>query len=144
MLCRVVTSSSNPSDASAPTVTGLVLREASTPACPSLLVAVDASPLPSHAVRCVWLGRHLPHRVRCLWLSLQSQLGLLLREAFGGNAVTTLVVTASPSSANRSATRYALRFGLKCRKIVNSSVGGAVLTPPPLQRTCVRVSEREG
>ena len=87
---------------------------------PRYLFTVD---LHSPYVDCAWNVLHY----LCV-SSLQSQLGLLLKEAFGGNSVCTLILTASPSSFSRSQTRATLQFGHKCRKLHNRSIS---CTLPP-------------
>ena len=49
----------------------------------------------------------------------QSKLTRLLRPSFGGNCLTTMILTASPSSYNIGETISTIRFGQRCRKVMN-------------------------
>ena len=49
----------------------------------------------------------------------QSKLTRLLRPSFGGNCLTTMILTASPSSYNIGETISTIRFGQRCRKVIN-------------------------
>lgn len=51
--------------------------------------------------------------------SRQSKITRLLRPSFGGNCLTTLILTASPSSYNIGETISTIRFGQRCRKVIN-------------------------
>jgi kinesin family member 5 len=48
-----------------------------------------------------------------------SKLTRLLRPSFGGNCLTTIILTASPSSYNIGETISSIRFGQRCRKVMN-------------------------
>ncbi len=50
----------------------------------------------------------------------ESKITSLLRDAFGGNCKTTVVITASPASYSISETIAAIRLGYRCRKILNA------------------------
>jgi hypothetical protein len=50
----------------------------------------------------------------------ESKITSLLRDAFGGNCKTTVVITASPASYSISETIAAIRLGYRCRKILNT------------------------
>jgi hypothetical protein len=52
-------------------------------------------------------------------ISRQSKLTRLLRPSFGGNCLTTLLLTASPSSYNIGETISTINFGQRCRRIYN-------------------------
>jgi len=54
---------------------------------------------------------HAPYR--------ESKLTSALKDAFGGNCRTTLIVTASPSSYNISETINAIRLGQRAREVIN-------------------------
>lgn len=55
-------------------------------------------------------------------LSNQSKLTKFLRPSFGGNCMTTLLLTASPSSYNIGETLSTIRFGQRVRRIHNPAV----------------------
>ena len=50
----------------------------------------------------------------------ESKVTSLLRDAFGGNCKTTVIITASPASYSISETIMAIRLGYRCRKILNT------------------------
>jgi hypothetical protein len=60
----------------------------------------------------------------------ESKVTSLLREAFGGNFKTTVLITASPASYSISETISAIRLGNRCRKILNYPRICRFLTPP--------------
>jgi hypothetical protein len=55
--------------------------------------------------------RHVPY--------YESKLTMLLQPALGGNARTTVLVTASPDRADADETLHALRFGERCGQVEN-------------------------
>jgi kinesin family protein 5 len=55
-------------------------------------------------------------------LSRHSKLTRFLRPSFGGNCMTTLLLTASPSSYNIRETMSTIRFGQRARRIHNPAV----------------------
>lgn len=58
--------------------------------------------------------QHIPYR--------DSKLTRILQESLGGNARTTIVICASPSSYNEQETFSSLRFGQRAKKITNNAV----------------------
>lgn len=54
---------------------------------------------------------HIPYR--------NSKLTRVLQESLGGNARTTLIITASPSQFNELETLSTLRFGIRAKSIKN-------------------------
>jgi hypothetical protein len=56
----------------------------------------------------------------------ESKLTMLLQPALGGNARTTVLVTASPDRADADETLHALRFGERCRQVENKAVSSTV------------------
>lgn len=55
-------------------------------------------------------------------IARQSNLSRLLRPSFGGNCLTTLILTASPSSYNIGETISSINFGQRCRRIFNDPI----------------------
>lgn len=51
----------------------------------------------------------------------ESKLTMLLQPALGGNAQTTVVITASPEDAAADETVHALRFGERCSRLTNAT-----------------------
>eukprot|EP00747_Dinoflagellata_sp_TGD_P025692 gnl/TRDRNA2_/TRDRNA2_131424_c0_seq1.p1 gnl/TRDRNA2_/TRDRNA2_131424_c0~~gnl/TRDRNA2_/TRDRNA2_131424_c0_seq1.p1 ORF type:complete len:783 (-),score=146.58 gnl/TRDRNA2_/TRDRNA2_131424_c0_seq1:47-2395(-) len=51
----------------------------------------------------------------------ESKLTMLLQPALGGNALTTVVITASPEGAHGDETVHALRFGERCAHVTNDA-----------------------
>merc|ERR1712003_470287 len=49
-----------------------------------------------------------------------SKLTRVLKDAFGGNYRTTLILTASPSSYNISETINTIRFGQRAKRVLNT------------------------
>jgi len=58
-------------------------------------------------------SRHVPYR--------DSKLTRVLQDSLGGNAKTTLIITASPSTYNEAETLSTLRFGQRARAIKNDA-----------------------
>lgn len=54
---------------------------------------------------------HIPYR--------ESKITRILQESLGGNAMTCLIITCSPSTYNESETLSTLRFGMRAKKIEN-------------------------
>lgn len=54
-----------------------------------------------------------------------SKLTRLLQECFGGNSLTTLIVTCSPALINIKESISTLRFGIKAKKICNKIIGNS-------------------
>ena len=55
-------------------------------------------------------------------IARQSKLSRLIRPSFGGNCLTTLILTASPSSYNIGETISSINFGQRCRRIFNEPI----------------------
>jgi len=51
----------------------------------------------------------------------ESKLTMLLQPALGGNARTTVLVTAAPEDAHADETVHALRFGERCARLTNDA-----------------------
>jgi hypothetical protein len=66
----------------------------------------------------------------------ESKITSLLREAFGGNFKTTVLITASPASYSISETISAIRLGHRCRKIMNCPRICHFITPLSTFRKC--------
>lgn len=73
----------------------------------------------------------------------ESKITSLLREAFGGNFKTTVLITASPASYSVSETISAIRLGHRCRKIMNYPRICRFLTPLSKFRNCEAPREDE-
>lgn len=56
---------------------------------------------------------HVPYR--------DSKLTRLLQESLGGNSMTSLIITCSPSTFNEEETRSTLRFGSRAKQIKNKA-----------------------
>jgi len=59
----------------------------------------------------------------------QSKLTHLLRDAFGGNCRTSLILTASPASYNIPESIRTMKFGHSCRSIMNSVKPSVEMSP---------------
>jgi hypothetical protein len=54
----------------------------------------------------------------------ESKLTMLLQPALGGNARTTVIVTASPEDSSADETVHSLRFGERCSRLTNAAHTG--------------------
>lgn len=72
----------------------------------------------------------------------QSKLTRLLRPSFGGNCMTTIILTASSSSYNIGETINTLRFGQCCRRIWNTPLVNSQGSPEMYQKLLEESEER--
>eukprot|EP00053_Salpingoeca_punica_P009452 m.84665 g.84665 ORF g.84665 m.84665 type:complete len:962 (+) comp15031_c0_seq2:203-3088(+) len=70
--------------------------------------------------------QHVPYR--------DSKLTRILQESLGGNARTTIIICASPSSYNEQETFSSLRFGQRAKKIKNNAVVNQQYSAEELQK----------
>ena len=76
-------------------------------------------------------------------ISRQSKLSRLLRPSFGGNCLTTLLLTASPSSYNIGETIATINFGQRCRRIYNDPHRNVEEETPQYLRNQVKESKSQ-
>eukprot|EP00550_Attheya_septentrionalis_P005913 CAMPEP_0198290056 /NCGR_PEP_ID=MMETSP1449-20131203/8041_1 /TAXON_ID=420275 /ORGANISM="Attheya septentrionalis, Strain CCMP2084" /LENGTH=1226 /DNA_ID=CAMNT_0043988485 /DNA_START=89 /DNA_END=3769 /DNA_ORIENTATION=- len=76
-------------------------------------------------------------------ISRKSKLTRFLLPAFGGNCLTTLLLTASPSTYNVSETMDTIRFGQRCRRIENSPSIQRAINPADFARRLASSEEMQ-
>ena len=74
----------------------------------------------------------------------RSKLTRILRAALGGDCVTSVVLTASPSSYSQSETLATVRFGQSCRRICNIPAARIDLSPAEYRRAIARCEKENG